>query len=62
MGVAFGVAATLAIPDTFVKEIAIPVPTLLIYLVVSAFAGIVAAILPALRAGRMNVLDAISHE
>lgn len=62
VGVAFGVAATLAIPDTFVKEIAIPVRTLLIFLVVSALAGIIAAILPARRAGRMNVLDAISHE
>ena len=62
VGVAFGVAATIAMPDTFVKEIAIPVPTLLIYLVVSAFAGIVAAIFPARRAGRMKVLDAIAHE
>jgi putative ABC transport system permease protein len=61
LGVIFGVAATVAIPDTFVKEISIPVASLVIYVVVAAVAGLFAAILPARRAGRMDVLEAIAH-
>ena len=62
VGVVFGVAATLALPDAFVNDVRIPWATLAVYVAVSAAAGLVAAIGPARRAGRMNVLDAIAYE
>jgi len=62
LGVVFGVAAVVAIPDTFINTISIPFVTLLIYVVVAGLAGILAAILPARRASRLDVLEAISYE
>ena len=61
MGVLFGLAAIAAIPQEFVNIVSIPYGSLLTYLVISAIFGMVAAILPARRAARLNVLDAISH-
>ncbi len=62
VGTVFGVAATLALPDSIVQDLAIPVSSLMRYVVISALAGLLAAVLPALRAGRMNILRAIAHE
>jgi putative ABC transport system permease protein len=62
MGVLFGLAVIAAIPETFVDIISIPYGSLLGYLLVSGLFGMLAAILPARRASRLNVLDAISHE
>jgi len=62
LGVIFGVAAVVAIPDTFISLVSVPYGQLVVYVVIAAIAGIVAAILPARRAARLNVLDAISHE
>ena len=62
LGVIFGVAAVVAIPDSFINTVSIPYGSLIVYLVIAGLAGIVAAILPARRAARLNVLDAISHE
>ena len=44
------------------NDVRIPWATLAVYVAVSAAAGLVAAIGPARRAGRMNVLDAIAYE
>ena len=62
VGMVFGVAAVLAIPDTFVADVAVPTGTLAAYVGASAVAGVLAAILPARRAGRMDVLEAIAYE
>ncbi len=62
VGTVFGVATTLALPESFVQVLAVPWLDLVIFVAISAIAGLVAAILPALRAGRMNILDAIAHE
>ena len=62
VGAVFGVATTLALPESFVQVVAVPWLDLVIFVAISAMAGLLAAILPALRAGRMNVLDAIAHE
>ena len=62
VGTVFGIATTLALPDSVVRDLAIPVTDLVVFVVVSAVAGLLAAVLPARRAGRMNVLDAIAHE
>ncbi|MDE0578291.1 MAG: FtsX-like permease family protein, partial [bacterium] len=62
VGVLFGWATVEIIPDNFVSSFAIPWGTLWIYLVVVAVAGLLAASIPARRASRLNVLDAISYE
>lgn len=62
MGVLFGLAAIAAIPETFIDVISVPVMKLLLYLVVSGLFGVVAAIFPARRAARLDILEAISHE
>jgi putative ABC transport system permease protein len=45
-----------------VSEFVVPVGQLAVYLVLAALAGVLAAIWPARRAARLNVLDAISYE
>ena len=62
VGTVFGSAAALALPDSIVQDLAIPWLDLVIFVVASALAGLAAAALPAWRAGRMNILDAIAHE
>ncbi|MEM7141216.1 MAG: FtsX-like permease family protein [Actinomycetota bacterium] len=61
LGTVFGSAAVVVIPDTFIRTLDIPVASLLQYLAIAAVAGIGAAIIPARRAARLNVLDAISQ-
>lgn len=61
LGTVFGSAAVVVIPDTFIRTLDIPVPALLQYLAIASVAGIAAAIVPARRAARLNVLDAISQ-
>ena len=62
VGTVFGVATALALPESFVQVVAVPWLDLVVFVVISAVAGLLAAILPAVRAGRMNILDAIAHE
>ncbi|MCY4664297.1 MAG: ABC transporter permease, partial [Acidimicrobiaceae bacterium] len=62
VGTVFGVVTTLALPDSFVQTVAVPWLDLVVFVAISAVAGLLAAILPAVRAGRMNILDAIAHE
>ena len=61
LGTAFGSAAVSVMPDDFIRSLDIPVVDLLSYLVVAAIAGIAAAIVPARRAARLNILDAIAQ-
>jgi putative ABC transport system permease protein len=51
-----------ALKDQGISEIGFPWATMVQYLVVAAFVGVIAAILPAIRAARLNVLDAIAYE
>ena len=60
IGVPFGLAAVTAIP--FEMEISIPMRSLIVYLLVAGIFGVLAAILPAYRASRLNVLEAIYHQ
>jgi len=62
VGSVFGVALQRALADQGGTQLGFPVPTLLVYLVGSALAGVVAAALPARRAARLNVLQAIATE
>ena len=43
-------------------QFAVPVGQLVIFLVVAAIAGVLAAILPARRASRVKVLEALAYE
>ncbi len=61
VGLAFGWIAVLAIPDSFISRLSIPAPTLAIYVVISTVAGLIAASVPARRASRLNILDAIAQ-
>ena len=62
VGSIFGVALQRALAGEGVSELGFPVGTLAVYLVCSALAGVVAAALPARRAARLNVLQAIATE
>ncbi|MDX3660898.1 ABC transporter permease [Streptomyces sp. ID05-26A] len=62
VGLALGIATVQALKDQGISEIGLPWATMVQYLVVAAFVGVIAAILPAIRAARLNVLDAIAYE
>jgi putative ABC transport system permease protein len=62
LGLLFGIAASQAIPETVIKDLSIPVGQLITYFVIAGLAGIGAAVFPAYRASRMQVLDAIAEE
>ena len=62
IGILFAWAAVVVIPDSFISSFAVPWLTLIIYMVVAAVAGLVAAYFPARRASRLNILDAIAYE
>jgi putative ABC transport system permease protein len=62
LGVLFGVITVEVIPAEFIDRLDVPYVQLVIFLLVAAFFGLVSALLPARRAARLNVLDAISHE
>ena len=62
IGVFFGYALQQALEPEGVTELAIPTGQLLIYLVFAALAGVLAAIWPARRAARLDVLQAIAYE
>ncbi len=59
MGVLFAWAGISAVPEGFIK-LAIPYESILFTILIAAFAGVLAAVLPAFFAGRKNVLEAIS--
>lgn len=61
-GVVAGSIAAGAFPNDFISTPTVPWITLVIYLVVSALAGMLAAFFPARRANRLNVLEAIAHQ
>ncbi len=62
LGLVWGVCVQQVLALQGMKALAIPWGTLIAVVVGSAVVGIVAALLPALRAARMNVLAAIAHE
>lgn len=62
MGILFGVALQRAVQDSGITDLAIPWLRLAIFVLVSAAVGVLAAVLPARRAARLNVLSAITTE
>ena len=61
-GILFGFAALAALPSAVVTTARVPVGQLLLLLVFAVFAGLLAAIFPARRAGKLDVLAAIASE
>jgi putative ABC transport system permease protein len=66
LGIAIGITAGTvlqrALVDSGIEVLDIPVTTLIVILALAVVIGILAAVLPARRAARMNILDAISDE
>lgn len=62
IGLGFGWLLVRALAGEGLGVLAIPVPTLVVVVILAAIAGVAAALLPALRAGRLDVLDAISSD
>jgi len=62
IGLLFGWAMQQALVDTGVTRLAIPPVQLAIYVAIAGVAGVLAAITPARRAARLNVLEAIAYE
>jgi putative ABC transport system permease protein len=62
LGAGAGIALSRALLDQGITEVSVPTTTLLVYLVVAALVGVLAAIGPARRASRVDVLQAITSE
>ncbi len=62
LGIGLGVLATSKMPEVIVTTTSVPTGQLIVYIIVAAITGLIAGVFPALIAGRMNVLDAISSE
>jgi putative ABC transport system permease protein len=62
VGIFWGWAMTRALHDQGITHFSLPTTQLIVFLLASAVAGVVAAVLPAWRAGRLDVLDAIATE
>ncbi len=62
IGVLFGWAVVANFSGEGISELVIPVGQLVTYVVVAGVLGVVAALLPARRAARLDILQAISHE
>lgn len=61
-GLLFGAALQRTFADTGITVLSIPVVQLGVFLVVAAIVGILAAVIPARRAAKLNILDAIAIE
>lgn len=61
LGLFFGWGLATALPAPIASSTAIPFVSIIVLMIVAAIAGVVAAWLPARRAGKLNVLDAIAH-
>lgn len=62
LGVVLGCALVTALNDQGIDQLVVPYSQLVIYLLVGAFIGVVAAVWPARRAARLDVLRAITTE
>jgi putative ABC transport system permease protein len=62
VGTGLGVALAASLKQQGITDIVIPFSNLVIFLVIAALLGLVAATWPARRAARLNVLEAIATE
>jgi putative ABC transport system permease protein len=62
LGVALGAATARGLRDQGFTTIGLPWAQLLTYLALGAIVGVIASVVPAIRAARLNVLAAITYE
>ena len=62
IGIVLGWAVVQALADEGLGAFSIPVGQVILALVLAAMSGVIAAIWPARKASRMNILDAITSE
>ncbi|HEV2089419.1 MAG TPA: FtsX-like permease family protein [Cryptosporangiaceae bacterium] len=62
VGIGLGAAVVRALRDEGFSTLALPWTQMGVYLVLAAAVGVIAAVLPAIRAARLNVLNAIAYE
>ena len=62
LGLAFGVATAVAIPDEIISRVSVPIGQIALLVLLAMVFGLLAAVFPSYRAGRMNVLDAIASD
>jgi putative ABC transport system permease protein len=62
VGTGLGAAVVRALKDEGFTNLALPWGQMVVYLLLAAVAGVLAAVLPAIRAARINVLGAIAYE
>jgi putative ABC transport system permease protein len=59
LGVGLGAAVVSALGSSFITTLAVPVPTIVVVLVLAALFGVAAAVWPARRAAKLDILQAI---
>jgi putative ABC transport system permease protein len=62
VGLGLGVAVVDALKDDGISEMSLPWVLMIVYLFAAVIIGVAAAVIPAVRAARLNVLNAISYE
>jgi putative ABC transport system permease protein len=60
IGAGLGAVALAAIPGDIITTVTVPWVRIIAMVVIASLAGLAAALFPAFRASRMNVLEAIS--
>jgi putative ABC transport system permease protein len=60
LGLVFGFGVVAALPASFASGVSVPIVQITVLVLVAAGAAVAAAWLPARRAGRLDVLDAIT--
>ncbi|BEL02354.1 ABC transporter permease [Actinoplanes sichuanensis] len=62
VGAGMGSAVARALKDDGITQIVLPWDRMATYLALAALVGVIAAVVPAIRAARLNVLNAIAHD
>ena len=62
VGTALGTAVARALRDEFIPVLSLPWGSMVVFLALAVIVGLTAAILPAVRAARTDVLRAIAYE
>jgi putative ABC transport system permease protein len=62
VGAGLGAAVVRALKDQGITDLSLPWGLMVGYLIAGAVVGVIAAIIPAIRAARLNVLNAIAYE
>lgn len=62
VGSGLGAAVVRALRDQGIRHLVLPWSQMVVFIGLAALVGVIAAVLPAIRAARLNVLGAIAHE